>query len=83
LGREDAGKGVLLQWDKTKHDLVVSNLQMGIDADGDIRDVIAVQTERHGPVVIISKNNDRVQVIKPIAGSKGDISKKNFTNSVE
>ncbi len=64
LGREDAGKGVLLQWDKIKHQLVVSNLQMGIHADGDIRDVLSVPTNRKESVIIISKNNDGVQVIK-------------------
>ena len=70
LGREDAGKGVLLQWDKIKHQLVVSDLSMGIHADGDIRDVLSVQTGKHEPMIIISKNNDRVQVIKTIAKQK-------------
>ncbi|HKZ65520.1 MAG TPA: hypothetical protein VJ111_04160, partial [Chitinophagaceae bacterium] len=71
LGREDAGKGVLLQWDKTKHKLVVSNLHMGIYADGDVRDVLSVRT-RHEPIIIISKNNDRVQVIKTVAKQNGN-----------
>jgi enediyne biosynthesis protein E4 len=66
LGREDAGKGNLLQWDKIKHQLMVSDLPMGVNADGDIRDVLAVQTSRHEPIIIISKNNDRVQVIKTV-----------------
>jgi hypothetical protein len=72
LGREDAGKGNLLQWDKMKHQLVVSNLAMGIHADGDIRDVLAVQTGRHESVIIISKNNDRVQVLKTVAKQNGN-----------
>ncbi|WP_276499914.1 VCBS repeat-containing protein [Terrimonas pollutisoli] len=72
LGREDAGKGSLLQWDKMKHQLLVSNLPMGIHADGDVRDVLTVQTSRQEPVIIISKNNDRVQVIKTITKQKDD-----------
>ena len=75
LGREDAGKGVLLQWDKMKHQLVVSNLQMGIQADGDIRDVSSVLTSRQEPMIIISKNNDHVQVIKAGVKQKGDTNK--------
>ncbi|MFC0775962.1 VCBS repeat-containing protein [Terrimonas alba] len=76
LGREDAGRGVLLQWDKLKHQLVVSKLQMGIQADGDVRDVLFVQTSRHEPIIIISKNNDRVQVIKTAVKQEGDTNKK-------
>jgi hypothetical protein len=64
LGREDAGKGVLLQWDLKKHSLVQSNLSTGICADGDVRDVLSVQTANHEQLIIISKNSDSVQVIK-------------------
>jgi hypothetical protein len=64
LGREDAGKGVLLQWDSKKHLLVQSNLSTGIRADGDVRDVLSVQTANHEQLIIISKNSDSVQVIK-------------------
>jgi hypothetical protein len=65
LGREDAGKGVLLQWDKNKHTLVQSNLLTGICADGDVRDVKSVETANHEQIIIISKNNESVQVIQP------------------
>lgn len=64
LGREDAGKGVLLQWNKKKHALAQSNLSTGICADGDVRDVKCVQTADHEQLIVISKNNDNVQVIK-------------------
>jgi enediyne biosynthesis protein E4 len=65
LGREDAGKGVLLQWDSKKHKLVQSNLSLGICADGDVRDVKSIQTSNHDQLIMISKNNDSIQVIKP------------------
>ena len=64
LGREDAGKGVLLQWDKLNRQLAVSGLPLGICADGDVRDVLSVRTSHHIPLIIIAKNGDRVQVIK-------------------
>ncbi|CAN5617995.1 VCBS repeat-containing protein [soil metagenome] len=63
LGRADAGKGMLLQWDKAKRKMVALQ-NTGIHADGDVRDVISVQTARHEQLIIISKNSDSVQVIK-------------------
>lgn len=65
LGREDAGKGILLQWDSKRHALVQSNLPLGICADGDIRDVLSVENAKREQLVVISKNSDNVQVIKP------------------
>lgn len=64
LGREDAGKGMLLQWDKGTHNLVPFSLAMGANIDGDVRDVLQVRMANQEPVIIISKNNDSVQVIK-------------------
>jgi hypothetical protein len=64
LGREDAAKGVLLQWDNKKHAVVQSNLSLGIYADGDVRDVLSVKSAQ-GQFIIISKNNESVQVVKP------------------
>lgn len=74
LGREDAGKGVLLQWNSKKHTLVLSALRSGICADGDVRDVLQVGTANQGKLIIISKNNDRIQVIKAIINKKRFIS---------
>lgn len=65
LGREDAGKGVLLQYDKRKGAVVPSLLPMGISADGDIRDVIQVTTATKAPLIVVSKNNAAVQVLAP------------------
>jgi hypothetical protein len=61
LGREDAGKGVLLRWDKNKHTLYPWPLN--INVDGDVRDVLKVNAGNH-QLLIISKNNDSVQVIE-------------------
>jgi hypothetical protein len=64
LGREDAGKGILLQWDKASHQLISVSQNIGIDAGGDVRDVLSVQTARHEQIIFIAKNNDSLQVIK-------------------
>jgi len=42
LGREDAGKAVLLQWDKIKQPLVQSPKPIGVFVDGDVRDMLSV-----------------------------------------
>jgi len=64
LGREDAGKGVLLQWDQSSHKLITMAQNMGIDAGGDVRDVLSIQTAKQEQLIFIAKNNDSLQVIK-------------------
>jgi hypothetical protein len=64
LGREDGGKGVLLQWNERSHQLVQSNLYSGVFADGDIRDVKKITTTTYQHEIIIIKNNDSVQVLR-------------------
>jgi hypothetical protein len=62
--REDAGKGVLLWWNKKSCALMQSPLPMGNFADGDVRDVVWVQTTNGERLQIITKNGNQVQVIK-------------------
>lgn len=64
LGRQDAGKGILLRWDNASRNLVKSSHNTGIAADGDVRDVLTIQTAQHDQLIIISRNSDRVMVIK-------------------
>jgi hypothetical protein len=64
LGREDAGMGVLLQWDRKTGNVVQSGLSPGVFLDGDVRDAVQIQTAAKDNLIIISKNNDSVQVIK-------------------
>ena len=64
LGREDGGTGILLQWDKKAGKLTESRLKKGVFIDGDIRDALQVQTAAKDNLIIVSKNNDSVQVIK-------------------
>lgn len=63
LGREDAGKGVLLQWDSSQQKLVATLPDTNVAIDGDVRDMIEVKTSENRQLIIISKNNDHVQVL--------------------
>ena len=63
LGREDAGKGVLLQWDSSQQKLVATLPDTNVAIDGDVRDIIEVKTSENRQLMIISKNNDHVQVL--------------------
>jgi hypothetical protein len=64
LGREDAGMGIFLQWDKKAGNLTESRLSKGVFMDGDIRDALTLQTAKKDNLIIVSKNNDSVQVFK-------------------
>ncbi|MEP7144340.1 MAG: VCBS repeat-containing protein, partial [Ferruginibacter sp.] len=64
LGRGDAGKGVLLQWDERSHNIIRAPLPTGIFVQGDIRDLVQIRTANKEQEIIISKNSDSVQVIK-------------------
>ena len=63
-GREDAGKGILLQWDKVSHKVLTAAQNIGIDASGDVRDVLSIQTAKDEQMIFITRNNDSVKVIK-------------------
>jgi hypothetical protein len=63
LGREDAGKGVLLRWNKSKHEL--ESVASNANVDGDVRDVIKVNANNR-QLIIVSKNNDSTQVIQAV-----------------
>ena len=64
LGREDAGKGVLLKWNANKKLVVPSDLNLGIYAAGDVRDVLSLKSANGNQTIIITRNNDSVQVLQ-------------------
>lgn len=64
LGREDAGKGLLLAWDKKSGFLSKGYETTGVWADGDIRDVLGLRLGQKDQVIILSKNSAAVQVLK-------------------
>jgi len=64
LGREDAGKGILLHSDKKGNLVATGCASNGVDVDGDVRDMVAVKTKTGKTIFVIVKNNQPVQVIK-------------------
>jgi len=62
LGREDAGKGLLLKWNKQQGFISKGYETTGVWIDGDVRDMLYVNSGATGAIVI-SKNSDPVQVI--------------------
>jgi hypothetical protein len=59
LGREDAGKGLLLKWNKQQGFIAKGYETTGVWLDGDVRDMLSVNSGS----IIISKNSGPVQVI--------------------
>lgn len=63
LGRSDAGKGILLQSDTNANVKVAGYSKTGVNVSGDVRDMVAIRTRAGKIMLVISKNNDKVQVI--------------------
>jgi len=63
LGRQDAGKGIILSTDESGKTIVDGYKTTGIFADGDIRDMVRLSTKT-GEIIIIAKNNGSVQILK-------------------
>ena len=63
LGREDAGKGLLLKWDKKSGFLSKEDAAAGVWVDGDVRDMLALKLGKKGNAIVVSKNSAGVQVL--------------------
>jgi hypothetical protein len=66
LGREDAGKGLLLKWNKRNGFISKGYESTGVWADGDIRDILGMPMGKKGFLMIMSKNSAGVQVLKQV-----------------
>ena len=64
LGREDAGKGILLQSDNKGNLFVMGNGSAGVIVDGDVRDMIEIKTKTNKTIIVVSKNSKAIQVLK-------------------
>lgn len=64
LGRADAGMGVLLTGDGKGEFKPVDPQESGCYADGDIRRVVEIKTNAGERLLIMAKNNDKMQVLK-------------------
>ncbi|MCC6290439.1 MAG: VCBS repeat-containing protein [Chitinophagaceae bacterium] len=63
LGREDAGKGILLKMKNGEGLAVAGYSATGVMVEGDVRDMITVNTSK-GKIIIVAKNNAAVQVLQ-------------------
>ncbi|MEP7107960.1 MAG: VCBS repeat-containing protein [Ferruginibacter sp.] len=66
-GRSDAGTGCLLRGDGRGNFEPVKREKTGLLVQGDVRDMISVKGKK-GDYIIISKNNDAIQVIQKTRG---------------
>ncbi|WP_169749131.1 VCBS repeat-containing protein [Flavihumibacter petaseus] len=64
LGREDAGKGLLLIPGASGNFQTAGYSRLGVWLDGDVRDMVALKTAGRQKIIIISRNDDNIQIIK-------------------
>ncbi len=64
LGREDAAMGLILQNDTKGNFITKGYASAGVIVDGDIRDMVAVKNKTGKKIIVVSKNNSSVQVLK-------------------
>jgi len=63
LGREDAGKGLLLKWNKKSGFVSDGYSSAGVWVDGDVRDMLDCRLGKKGGAIIVSKNSAGIQVL--------------------
>ena len=64
FGRYDANKGSLLLGDGKGHFNFVSNEKSGLNIDGEIRDIISIDQSDNNSIILFSKNNESIHVLK-------------------
>lgn len=69
LGRQDAGLGMLIR--KLGQNMNVASYQTtGVMVNGDVRDMVSVKGRGNENVIVISKNNGKVQVLRAKSPTK-------------
>jgi hypothetical protein len=69
IGRMEASYGLVLRGDNKGTFTPVSREESGFFVPGQARDIARIRTAR-GPVCIVTRNNDRLLVFRPNAGSR-------------
>jgi hypothetical protein len=62
-GRYDGSCGLLLKGDGKGNFKAIPSKESGINIDGEVRDILTVET-KNGPIVVVSRNNDGVKVYR-------------------
>jgi hypothetical protein len=66
LGRYDAGYGLLLRGDETGRFMAVDLEESGLEIEGQVRDMKWLRHASGGRVIVIARNNDGLQVLRPL-----------------
>jgi hypothetical protein len=66
LGRYDAGYGLLLRGDDTGRFMAVDLEESGLEIEGQVRDMKWLRHASGGRVIVIARNNDGLQVLRPL-----------------
>lgn len=69
-GRYDGNKGVLLLGDAKGNFAAASNEETGLNIDGEVRDIVLVEQNDEGRLLVFVKNNSALQVYKIDESSK-------------
>jgi hypothetical protein len=64
-GKYDASYGLLLRGDGTGRFAAVSLEESGLVIEGEVRDMKALRHAGAGRVVVVARNNDRLQILQP------------------
>jgi hypothetical protein len=65
-GRYDASYGLLLRGDGSGRFTSVELEESGLEIEGQVRDMKWLRHARSGRVIVVAKNNDRLQVLRPL-----------------
>jgi hypothetical protein len=65
-GRYDASYGLLLRGDGSGRLTSVDLEESGLEIEGQVRDMKWLRHARSGRVIVVAKNNDRLQVLRPL-----------------
>jgi hypothetical protein len=71
IGRYDASQGVLLRGAGDGRFAAVEPARSGVAIDGQVRDMKVLRTAR-GPLVVVARNNDRLQLLRPAPPARRD-----------
>jgi enediyne biosynthesis protein E4 len=69
LGRYDASYGLLLRGNGSGRFTSVDLEESGLEIEGQVRDMKWLRHARGGRVIVVARNNDRLQVLRPLRGA--------------
>jgi enediyne biosynthesis protein E4 len=65
-GRYDASYGLLLRGDRSGRFASVDLEESGLELEGQVRDMKWLRHANGGRVIVVARNNDRLQIVRPL-----------------